>query len=230
MINNKLTKKGTGNTNPATGYLPVKDVDAYYQTDGSTCCVSFDYNVACLKPGKWIDLYYDFLFNYTTVRVNDDEDVKDLVQETFVSALKAMDNFEYRCSERTWLISILKRKIVDYYRKKNSLKGKAELRMINNNEEISADWLENYFPDFNFYSDPETKMENDELGEIISKCIERLPEKYRVIFKMKALDGMKTEVICNVFDITPQNLWTIMHRARLQLMYSLEKSEYAPRK
>ena len=63
-----------------------------------------------LNPNKWIDLYADYLFNYTISRVNDREIAQDLVQETFLAGLKSMKNFKGEASERTWLISILKRK------------------------------------------------------------------------------------------------------------------------
>ena len=64
-----------------------------------------------IEPEKWIDRYSDYLFNYTISRVNDREMAKDLVQDTFVASLKSMKNFKGEASERTWLISILKRKI-----------------------------------------------------------------------------------------------------------------------
>ena len=74
-----------------------------------------------INPNKWIDLYSDYLFNYTITRVNDREIAKDLVQDTFFAGLKSMKNFKGEASERTWLISSLKRKIIDHYRKINSI-------------------------------------------------------------------------------------------------------------
>jgi RNA polymerase sigma-70 factor (ECF subfamily) len=82
-----------------------------------------------IDPNKWIDLYSDYLFNYTITRVNDRVIAQDLVSETFLAGLKSMKNFKGEASERTWLVSILKRKVIDYYRKINSNKGKAEVRM-----------------------------------------------------------------------------------------------------
>ena len=70
-----------------------------------------------IDPNQWIDLYSDYLFNFTISRVNDRDLAKDLVQDTFFAGLKSMKNFKGQASERTWLVSILKRKIIDYYRK-----------------------------------------------------------------------------------------------------------------
>ena len=96
-----------------------------------------------INPNNWISEYSDYLFHYTISRVNDREMAQDLVSETFLAGLKSMSNFKGEASERTWLISILKRKIIDYYRKINSNKGKAEVRMTYNNEsEVEGDWLE----------------------------------------------------------------------------------------
>ena len=65
-----------------------------------------------INPDKWVDLYSDYLYNYTISRVNDSNIAKDLVQDTFLAGLKSMKNFKGEASERTWLISILKRKII----------------------------------------------------------------------------------------------------------------------
>lgn len=181
-----------------------------------------------LDPNKWIDLYADYLFNYTIVKVNDDDIAKDLVQETFLSALKAMKNFKGEASERTWLISILKRKIIDYYRKINSKKGKAEVRITyNDDSENEGEWLEERVADYHLEGNAESEMENVELGMAINKCMDKLPTKQAVIFKMKTVEGFETEMICKEHNITPSNLWVIIHRARLQLMDCLEKNWYA---
>ena len=64
-----------------------------------------------LNPDKWINNYADYLFNYAVVRVNDGDLAKDLVQETFYAGLKSAKNFLGKSTERTWLVSILKRKV-----------------------------------------------------------------------------------------------------------------------
>ena len=176
-----------------------------------------------LNPNKWIDLYSDYLFNYTITRVNDREIAKDLVQDTFFAGLKSMKNFKGEASERTWLISILKRKIIDYYRKINSKKGKAEVRMNYVSEEQEGDWLEERVEDHN-YLNAEDTLENSELGDAIYDCMDKLSDKQATVFKMKTILGYETETICNELNITPSNLWVIIHRARLQLAECLEKN------
>ena len=84
-----------------------------------------DQNEYTLDPQRWVDRYGDYLFNYAIVRVSDREKAEDLVQETFLSALKARESYRGDSTERTWLTSILKRKIIDTYRKKYSSRESA---------------------------------------------------------------------------------------------------------
>jgi RNA polymerase sigma-70 factor (ECF subfamily) len=67
-------------------------------------------------------------------------------------------------------------------------------------------------------------MENEELGLAIMKCMDTLSEKHASIFKMKTIDNFDTEAICNEFEITPSNLWVIIHRARTAMAKCLENS------
>lgn len=175
-----------------------------------------------LKPEKWVNSYSDYLFNYTITRVNNEDLAKDLVQETFFAGLKSMKNFQGKASERTWLISILKRKIIDHYRKINSTKGKAEVRMnFYTDGENEGQWLEERVPN-SWSTDADKSIENEELKETLEDCIDFLPEKYQMVFKMKTIQGFETEEICKELDITPSNLWVIIHRARTQLRKCME--------
>lgn len=176
-----------------------------------------------LDPNLWIDKYADYLFNYTISRVSDRVIAQDLVQETFFAGLKSKDNFKGDASERTWLVSILKRKIIDHYRKINSNKGKAEVRINYKDDETEGDWLEERVAD-PFDKTAENTIENEELGLAIHDCIEKLPMKQAEIFKMKTILNYETETICNEFDITPSNLWVIIHRARTALASCLESN------
>lgn len=176
-----------------------------------------------INPNKWIDLYSDYLYNYTISRVNDREVAQDLVQDTFFAGLKSMKNFKGESSERTWLISILKRKIIDYYRKINSNKGQAEVRMTFNTEEDEGDWLEERVAD-PFDKTAEDEMENTELGDAIYNCLSKLPEKQAQVFRMKTIEGQDTDVICNELNITASNLWVIIHRARTAMAECLKEN------
>ncbi|PCI11769.1 MAG: RNA polymerase subunit sigma-70 [Flavobacteriaceae bacterium] len=175
-----------------------------------------------LAPDKWVQLYSDYLFNYTITRVSGGEIAKDLVQETFFSGLKSMKNFKGLASERTWLVSILKRKIIDHYRKINSKKGKAEVRMnFYKDGENEGEWIEERAPN-TWAEDTDRGIKNEELKATLEYCIDKLPEKYGMVFNMKTIQGFETEEICKELDITSSNLWVIIHRARTQLRRCME--------
>ena len=179
-----------------------------------------------IDPNKWISSYSDYLYNFTISRVSDRDIAQDLIQDTFLAGLKSMKNFKGEASERTWLISILKRKIIDHYRKINSNKGKAEVRMsYNSDSESEGDWLEERVAD-PFDKTAEDTLENNELGLAIHDCIAKLPKKQAQVFKMKTLLGYETEAICNELEITASNLWVIIHRARTAMVACLGKNWY----
>ena len=177
-----------------------------------------------LNPDSWVDQYADYLFNYAVARVSDAEIAKDLVQETFLAGLKSAKNFQGAATERTWLIAILKRKVIDYYRKINSKKGKAEVRINYSSQSDSAgDWLEENVAD-PFSTLENDQIENAELGQAIQECISKLPKKQSAVFVMKTIRGLSTEDICNELGINPSNLWVMVHRARTNLMGCLNEN------
>jgi RNA polymerase sigma-70 factor (ECF subfamily) len=183
-----------------------------------------------LDPGQWVERYGDYLFNFAVVRVNDQEKAEDLVQETFLSALKAKDNFQGKSSERTWLISILKRKIIDLYRKNYASRESslAEFEHEISDKEFYRDeppfkgkWLEGRGPHSHSLL-PEGMLEQEELMEIIRLCISLLPPNLASAFVMKMIDESESEEICKELGITASNLWVMLHRARLKMRQCVE--------
>ena len=183
-----------------------------------------------LEPQLWVDRHGDYLYNYTIVRVNDPEKAGDLVQETFLAGLKAMDRFQGRSSERTWLISILKRKIIDTYRKKATSRESSiteyEEQIWDGDyyrgaEPFRGHWLDGKGPNSHSLI-PEGEMEQDELRRIIELCISLLPPNLASVFIMKMIDEAESEEVCKELGITPSNLWVILHRARLKMRGCIE--------
>lgn len=183
-----------------------------------------------LQPEKWVDEYADYLFSYAVVRLSDPDLAADVVQDTFLSALKGKDNFKGESSEKTWLTSILKRKIIDIYRKKKVSKessfnemgeGFNDDEFFNYDGPIKGHWNKELAPHSQSML-PEGEMENNELREILEKCIAALPENLSSVFIMKMIDEASSDEICKELDITPSNVWVMMHRARLKLRNCIE--------
>ena len=180
-------------------------------------------NTNTLEPEHWVDRYADYLYNYALARVSDAELAKDLVQETFIAGLQAAPHFKGNAAERTWLVAILKRKVIDQYRRANSRKGKAEVRMgFPPNSEQEGEWLERMAadPDSTFENDA---LENEELGMAIQRCLSTLPERQARVFTLKTIQGMETEDVCKELGINSSNLWVMIHRARTALMECLNQ-------
>ncbi|MGY0408561.1 MAG: sigma-70 family RNA polymerase sigma factor [Polaribacter sp.] len=175
-----------------------------------------------IHSNKWIDNYADYLYNYAISRVNDSDLSKDLVQETFFAGLKSAKNFQGKSTERTWLVSILKRKIIDHYRKINSKKGQAEVRMnFYDSGENEGNWIEERVPQ-SWDNQSEKNIENQELKAQLECCIGNLPDKYAMVFRMKTIQEFETEEICKELEISASNFWVIIHRARIQLRKCME--------
>jgi RNA polymerase sigma-70 factor (ECF subfamily) len=174
-------------------------------------------NTKTLNPTTWVDLYGDYLFRYALSRLRDGDAAEEVVQETFVAALRHVDQYEAKGSERAWLLGILKRKIIDLVRARN--------RTTSLDDEDSHDPAEALF-DRNGWWRPEIRsaglapldsLEREEFWRILRGCLEGLPRRQADVFVLREMDDQGTEEICKELEITPSNLWVILYRARLQL-------------
>jgi RNA polymerase sigma-70 factor (ECF subfamily) len=171
-----------------------------------------------LDPARWVDEHGDALFRFAILRVRDENLAADLVQDTFLSALKAKDGFRGGSTLRTWLTGILKHKIIDHYRKHKieireaDLAGDGSTGMIEHAPNPSPRWDEA----------PSSLVENGEFWAVLSGCLSKLPEAQRRAFSMREFDGLTGDEIRKVLDVTPSNLWVILHRARAGLRRCLE--------
>lgn len=183
-----------------------------------------------LKPDTWVEAYGNYLYNFAIMRVYDSALAEDLVQDTFFSAVKAKDSFLGKSTEKTWLTSILKRKIIDYYRKnarnkEDKLLDKPDF--FQTQGILKGHWEDNYLPDQWHYSESGL-LENTEFYKILKNCLGRLPKKMAATFALKEIEDFTTDEICKELDITPSNLWVLMHRAKVQLRDCLEKTWFKP--
>lgn len=176
-----------------------------------------------LQPDLWIVNYGDYMYNYARQRVADDATAEDLLQETLLSAWKARDRFEGRSSEKTWLLSILKNKIIDHYRKTltkgEEESGRKEVPMSFFSDDGS--W-QSGFKSTNWDSTATAQIESKEFFEVFQKCLDALKGKGHTAFTMKYIDEAESDEICKELDISPSNFWVLIHRAKLQLRNCLD--------
>ena len=174
-----------------------------------------------IDTSKWLDDYGDLMYSYAYTRVNDADLAKDLVQETLIGGLKGLDNFEGKSSVKTWLFSILKRKIIDFYRQKETRKTKPLSAFFREKGRVGH-WVPEAAPKGKF-ADFEEDIENKELQDAINNCIGLLPEKWQGVVRDKLVEENDTEEVCKEYEISSSNLWVIIHRAKVQLRDCLEK-------
>jgi RNA polymerase sigma-70 factor (TIGR02943 family) len=177
-----------------------------------------------LDAQKWVNDYGDMLYRYALPRVSDSEVAKDLVQDTFLAAWRNYNNFKGEISEKNWLFTILKNKIIDHFRKSStrltdSLPDFADNESYFENEHWTkatapADWK----------TDTESVIDRKEFYEVLSKCKGRLKEIQNSVFTMKYIEGLESDDICKELNITASNYWVLIHRAKLQLRACLEKN------
>lgn len=166
----------------------------------------------------------DYLFNYAISRVNDEHTAEDLVQDIFLSALKSYESFEGKSKASTWLIAILKNKIIDFYRKRVREFQKESLDDISSSEDYfnpKGGWINDMRPK-PWTLNADSQVEQDEFYAILQNCLTKLKEIQRMAFVMKHMEDVDTTDICKELNITASNYWVIIHRAKLQLRKCLE--------
>ncbi len=183
--------------------------------------------MSILNSENWVNDYGDYLYSIARLRIGDAKAAEDMVQDTFMAALKAADTFKGNSSERTWFVSILKRKIIDYYRKNRRFvrftpeDDATELPDFQTDGEMRGSWKPEYGP-ADWGDDPLKLLEESEFQTVLHQCLSELPQNLAAIFTMREIEGWKTKEICKEFEITPSNLWVMLHRARTQLRHCLE--------
>ena len=182
------------------------------------------------NPESWVDQYGDFLYHFTLSRIKDPSIAEDLVQETFLAALKARKNFQGRSTARTWLIAILKHKIVDHIRKQvrehtsdklESMLNTAANDPVDSSFNDEGDWR---IRPSKWAIDPMKLYEQKEFMDVLYRCLGELPERQAEAFMMREIDGLSTEEICKVLNISATNSWVMLYRARMWLRRCLENS------
>lgn len=183
-----------------------------------------------LEPSQWLARYGDYLFSLAFLKLNSREAAEDIVQETFVSALKARNSFRKESSEKTWLVSILNNKIIDHYRKKDVLKNADSYLSETENsfsdhffDAATGHWLDNAGP-ASWKETADKKVNGNEFYKIIRYCVEKMPPKLVPVFLAKFLEEEDSEKICKDLSITPSNYWVIIHRAKVLMRSCLEKN------
>src|SRR3974377_1793442 len=147
-------------------------------------------------PEHWVELYGDYLFKYALLRLRDASKAEDVVQETFLAALKGGKTFEGRSAEKSWLVGILKNKIFDYFRKASRERSFTELEFYTDEENDwfvadgigKGEWIQGMGPQD--WTNPGANLDNEAFWEAYRDCAGKLPKNIAAAFNLREVDGV----------------------------------------
>jgi RNA polymerase sigma-70 factor (ECF subfamily) len=169
-------------------------------------------------PDAWVDEHGDALYSYALSRLNNPASAEDVVQETFLAAIKAEGKFSGKSSMRTWLIGILKHKIVDLIRKESREQPSEEIETMEIPEETYFDRKGKWsIAPADWQVHPGKVLEQKEFMGVLANCLKHLPARLHRLFVLRELEEQDTKEICKELEITPTNLWVMLYRARMRL-------------
>ncbi len=171
------------------------------------------------NPSQWVDAYGDSLYRFALSRLHDHSSAEDAVQETFLSALRSHAKYKGEASELTWLIGILKHKVVDIIRKESRMVATEEIVPPNEDtDEVFFDRKGRWRVGISAWKvHPSQLIERKEFRSVLQRCLAHLPLRMRRIFTLREMEDKNSEEICKLLDITPTNLWVMLHRSRIKL-------------
>jgi RNA polymerase sigma-70 factor (TIGR02943 family) len=179
-------------------------------------------------PQQWVARHGDYLYSWALARLDNEEQSRDLVQETFLAALEGLNEFKGLSTEKTWLTAILRYKVIEVYRKQHSglrtepLEQEPEAEFF---EPDNGHWKLAFAPQaFGTHgADAADRLDQKELATILKQCLKKLPALWHSVFVMKHIDNTTTETICQELKVSSANFWVIIHRAKLNLRACIQK-------
>ncbi len=184
-------------------------------------------------PERWVDDHGDYLFKFALARLRDPARAEDMVQETFLAALRGGAKFAGRSAEKSWLIGILKHKILDHYRKASRETSFTDLEFYQEEESdrfipdglFKDGWIHEAGRDLGpmeWSTDPGASLDSVAFWQVFHDCSSKLPRNIATVFTMREVDGVEGKEICQTLNISESNLWVMLHRARMALRTCLE--------
>lgn len=186
---------------------------------------------AALFDNDNINELYMPMYRFACNQLNNEQYARDVVQDALASALKYADNFQGKSALKSWVFAILKNKISDFIRQNQKYVPLSDL--VNDDGDDMA-FLECLFDDSgHWYSDcgimafdsslgdPMQIAEEDGFWQVLEMCLDNLPKEQSRAFLMKEYIELDTDEICQELNISRQNFYVLIHRARLRLQSCL---------
>jgi RNA polymerase sigma-70 factor (TIGR02943 family) len=182
---------------------------------------SFEHQVAALRP---------YLLKFARLQLRNETWAEDAVSETMLAALSRPQGFEQRSQLKTWMVGILKHKIIDALRHHSR-----EVCSSTGSDDDAADPLDDmaFKADGHYaekpadWGNPEQDLNSRQFFAVLEACTDKLPAVQGRLFLMREWLELSSEDICKELSLTPTNLYVQLHRARLRLRECLELNWFA---
>lgn len=170
----------------------------------------------------WLTEHSDYLYRFALARLRDPHLAEDVVQETFMAAIKS-PSFAQQSSPRTWLTGILKHKIIDVMRKNIREVSATDLM---HDEDGNMD---EFFDETGHWAEkplawdvPDNALQQKQFLSVLQTCMDKLPTKLAALFLMRDVHETDNDEICKELNITATNAWVMLYRARMSIRKCLE--------
>ena len=165
-----------------------------------------------------------YLLRFARLQLRNDTWAEDAVSETMLAALSKPQSFANRSQLKTWLVGILKHKVIDLIR----INARTVCTPDTSSDE-EADELDrlqfkadgHFAQSPNDWGNPDQTLQQVQFFEVLDACMERLPPALGRLFLMREWLEMSCPEMCKELAITPTNLYVQLHRARLRLQECL---------
>lgn len=173
-----------------------------------------------------------YLIRFARLQLRNDDWAEDAVSETLLAALSKPQSFGNRSQLKTWLVGILKHKVVDIIRVNARTVATADPHEDGDGEELDrlSFKADGHFEETpNDWGSPEKTLQQAQFFKVMEACLERLPPALGRLFLMREWLELSTEEICKELALTPTNLYVQLHRARLRLQECLNINWFGSR-
>jgi RNA polymerase sigma-70 factor, ECF subfamily len=151
----------------------------------------------------------EHLLRYARRQLRDAALAEDMVHDVFAAVIAGQARFSQRSSLRTWLVGILKHKIVDVLRRR---RGECSLDAMQDGDAALSP------PELSHHADPCLIAEHRQALRRAQSRLETLPAALRRTFLLHVVLGHSTAEVCGAMDISESNLWVRVHRVRKELL------------
>ena len=160
------------------------------------------------------------LMRFAILQVRNHEIAEDLTQETLLAAIAQKGKFEGRSAIRTWLVSILRHKIINHINRN----GRETPMDMSDADELDELFLANgrHVDMPRDWGTPDAVLSEKSFFAALEKCVSGLPIATGQAFLMREVMGCEADEICKELEISGTNLWVMLHRARMRLRACLE--------